>query len=170
MIASIFNPVTGRILSEVRCAEGEIVDPLAHRPNDPDVQVIYTPDGLDFGADSAWVMAGARVSRSDLPAAKLTFDGLTAILSPGHVFGERHGELAQSDSYTFSSPAFATAVALDLVTDVVTGALDLQAYAWSPGLDRPPLPAGVAAVKTDLLRGLLPARATGLDQLQVEEV
>jgi len=73
------------------------------------------------------------------------------------------------DVYAFGSPATDTAIALDVVEDDATGAIELQPYTWDPAAEiKADPPAGVTVIQADILRGVLPAGASSLDQLEEE--
>ncbi|MBW2619130.1 MAG: hypothetical protein JRC92_09670 [Deltaproteobacteria bacterium] len=93
--------------------------------------------------------------------------GLAATLTKGWFGGCK--VMAANDVHTFSSPGTDTAIALDVVKDDVTGAIELQPYTWDPATEsKADPPAGVTVIQADLLRGVLPAGASSLDQLEEE--
>jgi len=97
----------------------------------------------------------------------LSIDGLSAVLSRGWFPGCRI--MAQDDSYEFSSPAQDQGIALDVVEDG-SGLIQFQPYTWDPDTEtKGDLPAGLALILADLLRGILPAGAQSLTELQGEE-
>lgn len=93
--------------------------------------------------------------------------GLAATLSKGWFGGCK--VMAANDVHTFSSPGADTGIALDIIEDDTTGAIELQPYTWDPATEtKADPPAGVTVIQADLLRGVLPAGASSLDQLEEE--
>ena len=93
--------------------------------------------------------------------------GLAATLSKGWFGGCK--VMAANDVHTFSSPGADTGIALDVVEDDATGAIELQPYTWDPAAEtKADPPTGATVIQADLLRGVLPAGASSLDQLEEE--
>ncbi|MBW1712948.1 MAG: hypothetical protein JRJ59_07360, partial [Deltaproteobacteria bacterium] len=98
----------------------------------------------------------------------LTTDGLTATLSRGWFGGCKI--LSDDDCHTFDSPQQETAIALHVVEETASGQISLQPYVWDPQTEvKGDSPAGCLVLQADLLRGVLPAGATSLDDLEEED-
>ncbi len=140
----------------------------------PTFEEIQAGSGIDPG-NPDWVIDGALVLTSTYPAAEVSTAGLTATLSTGHLWTDSgHFENTAEDAHTFEAPAADTAVALDVVVEDATGAILLAYYTWNHLAEPPETkgdpPAGHTVLISDVLRGILPAGATSLDQLTPEEV
>ncbi len=96
----------------------------------------------------------------------IEIDGLTATLTRGWVSGAK---VTEGDAHVFDSPAQDTAIALDVVEDDATGEIVLQPYTWNPDAEtKADPPEGYFVLWADILRGILPAGASSLNQLQEE--
>lgn len=172
VLTTIYESATGRPVYE-----GFGSDPRQGQTGYGQVQTQIPPleqgGGLPVcGIQKFWIIDGLRAARDQFPMARLVWEGLTATLEQGHLFGEIHALVEEADSHTFDSPSRDTAVALDAAQDP-QGAVRLLPYQWDPEADPPQTkgdpPQDWSLVATDLLRGILPAGALSLAELRGEE-
>lgn len=104
------------------------------------------------------------------PPAKLSMAALTATLEAGYLIIDGQPVIIAADPYTFGFPVDDLGVALDVVRDD-QDEIGLYVYTWDPGSEeKPDLPAGFELIRADVLRGILPAGAADLAEIQLEEV
>lgn len=133
------------------------------------------PEPAPPGPDELWLINGSAVLRSSLgDAAEVAMSGLTVSLSAGHLFTDfGHFENTESDSHTFDSPAQDLALAVDIMKNDAADSIQLAYYTWDPAAvpaeDKGDPPSGYTVVQADVLRGILPAEAADLSELQPEE-
>jgi hypothetical protein len=181
MRALFYDAATGRVVGSLDYDEADGLPEASagqavlsiDRPTFEDLHP--TPEQLAGGVVPAqdpgnpdWVIDGAAVPSAAYPAAPLTLAGLRVTLGLGHVWGERHAEATAEDSLTFAAPAADQGIALDVVQDEA-GLVQLQPYAWDPATEtKGALPEGLTLIQADVLRGILPAGASSLNQLEEE--